>query len=586
MKWVIFLALGVLVGVSFLPVEATQPTPFADPSFSRFFAQAGASGQKLLWGGAPLVSLVEPYADAAGSRRLVQYFDRGRMELDAATGAVTQGLLVRELTSGAVQVGDDAFTQRSPANIPIMATSANAGQDAGPTYADFAVAALSRSPNRTVSPDGVLDDWLLPGGKVLTGPVPVVAIAAIYVDVTGHNVPDVFAAWFATEPFGTLSWQQALGYPVSEAYWVQADGADHLVQLFERRVVVYTPRAASSEQFAVTNVGRHYFRWRYGDEPGEEQRRLIAEPAADVSADLVAPLGYSASVVLTNVTDITDLAIGPDSRVLIAHASGTISALAPGAGAEVPLVSGLQNPVAVASVGSTIYVVDSAGLHRFEDLDADGIIDVSHPPIALPFDPATVIAAPGPNECLYIGGVEATHARSGFATVMRWDAVTEQLDLVPVTFSANAAFVLDVSGSIWAADADGELVRFTLNELTRGVLSLQGIAAPTPTADTARAATLVRAIRDLLLYRPDGTIGDPLRDMLALVSDADGGRLVRLQPAAADASATATPASDLAGSIVDFVTGFRDPVAVVAGLDGSLYVADDGRAVLYRITPQ
>ena len=102
------------------------PSPHHSPtSFSRYFARATPSGQALLWGGAPLTSIVEPYTDAPGNRRLVQYFDRGRMELDAATGEVSQGLLVRELISGTIQLGAETFVQGTPADIPIMATSAN-----------------------------------------------------------------------------------------------------------------------------------------------------------------------------------------------------------------------------------------------------------------------------------------------------------------------------------------------------------------------------------------------------------------------------------------------------------------------------
>ena len=72
MKWVLLLTAGVLIGVSFLPVEATQPTPFADPSFERVFNRTGnvAGVQALLWGGQPLETLVEPYTGAPGNRRV------------------------------------------------------------------------------------------------------------------------------------------------------------------------------------------------------------------------------------------------------------------------------------------------------------------------------------------------------------------------------------------------------------------------------------------------------------------------------------------------------------------------------------
>lgn len=584
MKWVLLLTVGVLIGVSFLPVDATQPTAFADPSFSRYFSRTAPAGQALLWGGSPLVSLVEPYSGALGNRRLVQYFDRGRMELDAATGEVTQGLLVREMTSGAVQLGDESFAPRSPAEIPILATSANGGVDAGPTYADFAAISLTPAENQTDDRNAVLSSWLLPGGEVVSSTPPAIANPVLYVSETGHNIPDVIAAWLAGDPFGSLTWQDALGLPISEAYWIKADGQDRLAQLFERRVVVYSPELAAGEQFTLTNAGRHYYRWRYGGEPGSGTGAQLAsagEPSTN--SGLVLPQGYQVETVLTNATDIIDLAVAPDGRVLVVHASGTVTAIDADRTGETVLMSGLVRPVAVVSVDTTIYAVDSAGLHRYRDVDGDGSIDDVEPPISLPLDPTSVIAAAGPGGTLYVGGLEPG-ASSDLITLLRWDAANERFDRVPATFDADGAFTIDIGGSIWAADPSGELVRFSQDEPTQGMLSLEGLVAPTPTpADTS--AEPRRVIRDLLLYAPDGTIGDPLSDMLALVSDPAGGRLVRLRPSNDTSSGVATATNQLSGAIVDFITGFGDPVAVVAGLDGCLYVADDGSGVLYRIRP-
>lgn len=581
MKWVLFVTLGVLIGVSLLPVEATQPTSFADPSFQRYYARTGPTVRTLLWGGPPLLSIVEPYVGAPGNRRLVQYFDRGRMELNQATGEVTQGLLVRELATGLVQVGDDAFTQDAPAAIPIMATSANGGEDAGPTYADFGLHTLERAEDRTRAVPSGITAWLLPGGEIVASPAPAAVAPALYVEQTGHNLPDVFAAWLASDPFSPLSWHEALGYPISEPYWVQAGGAARLVQLFERRVIVYTPSAPEGERFTLTNVGRHYYRWRYGDDPSATTRpRQPVAPESDRSSGLVLPDGYQVTTVLTEATDIVDLAVAPDGRVLVAHASGTVTVVDAEGAKETPLLEGLNGPVAVVSVNTTIYVVDSAGLHRIHDHDGDGTIDAIAAPVALPFDVRSIVLSAGPEGMLYLAGVERGAAPSGQALVMRWDEARATLERVPAFFDADGIFVVDVSGVLWAAEPAGELVRITLDARADGVLSLQGIGAPTPTG-AVQPAGVHRAIRDLILYRPDGAIGDPMHDMLALVRDAEGGRIVRLRPA----SSRTPTATTLSGAIVDFITGFSDPVAAVAGLDGSLYVADDGRGVLYRITP-
>ena len=75
------------------------------------------------WGPAPLASGMEPYADApdGSGMRLVQYFDKSRMEINNPNGDksnpfyVTNGLLTVELISGQMQIGDFTFENRKPA---------------------------------------------------------------------------------------------------------------------------------------------------------------------------------------------------------------------------------------------------------------------------------------------------------------------------------------------------------------------------------------------------------------------------------------------------------------------------------------
>ena len=63
-------------------------------------------------------------------------------------------------------------------------------------------------------------------------------------------------------------WVYLAGYPISEAYWVTAriGGQQYavLVQLFQRRVLTYTPAFAPQWQVQMGNVGQHYHTWRYG----------------------------------------------------------------------------------------------------------------------------------------------------------------------------------------------------------------------------------------------------------------------------------------------------------------------------------
>src|SRR4051812_15936811 len=109
-------------------VPATAATAFASEKFAAQWQQ----GEALLtnfWG--PLATArdgrLEPYAEGTAGpvcppgqvcpavlmqgQRLVQYFDKARMEQTTPSGSVTNGLLTVEMLSGRVQTGDTTFEQ-------------------------------------------------------------------------------------------------------------------------------------------------------------------------------------------------------------------------------------------------------------------------------------------------------------------------------------------------------------------------------------------------------------------------------------------------------------------------------------------
>ncbi|HZG66302.1 MAG TPA: hypothetical protein VEZ12_06135, partial [Herpetosiphonaceae bacterium] len=87
----------------------------------------------------------------------------------------------------------------------------------------------------------------------------------------GHHLPNVFAAYLNELP---LPWVFVMGYPITEPYWVRAgirgQATDVLVQIFERRVLTYTPSNPAAFRVEMGNVGQHYFRWRYNAAPWEQ----------------------------------------------------------------------------------------------------------------------------------------------------------------------------------------------------------------------------------------------------------------------------------------------------------------------------
>ena len=119
---------------------------FADPAFERVWQRNDRpiaeqrANRSWTWGPHGLMARTEGYIQSASGLRQVQYFDKGRMEVNDPRGDrnsqwfVTTGLLVIELISGRTQIGDSQFVQHSPANIPIAGDQSDPN---APTYASF-----------------------------------------------------------------------------------------------------------------------------------------------------------------------------------------------------------------------------------------------------------------------------------------------------------------------------------------------------------------------------------------------------------------------------------------------------------------
>ncbi|WP_152541303.1 hypothetical protein [Kallotenue papyrolyticum] len=242
--------------------------------------QQGSAQRSWLWGPAPWRTTVEPYQESPGGERLVEYYDKARMEISRPEGNradrwfVTNGLLVKELVSGQLQVGDARFEPRAPAEIPIAGDPAD---NPAPSYRAFgAVASLNndrRAPERSGQEViATLDANGTPGADS-TLARPETRIAR-YEATLGHNLPAVFWRFMQAQPD---DWLFAFGYPISEPYWVRArvGGVETwvLTQLFERRVLTYTPANPRDYQVEMGNVGQHYYRWRYGAAPWEQADR-------------------------------------------------------------------------------------------------------------------------------------------------------------------------------------------------------------------------------------------------------------------------------------------------------------------------
>ena len=280
------IAASLLLLGSILQAGAVAP---ANEYFQRTWArtdQPVVSGQAVrtwMWGPEGFTGqLTEPYAESPGGQRSVQYFDKARMEITSPGGDsgsiwyVTNGLLVGELISGRLQLGDASFSQRQPAAVNVAGDADDAG---GPVYASF-TALLDAAPAAAGS---LLTKRVNRAGQITDDPslgAQGQSIALID-DVTNHAIAAPFwnfmtssgAVWdgnaYITAPLFENAYF-ATGRPISEAYWanVKVGGTyqDVLMQCFERRCLTYNPANAPEWQVEAGNVGRHYHAWRY-DEP-------------------------------------------------------------------------------------------------------------------------------------------------------------------------------------------------------------------------------------------------------------------------------------------------------------------------------
>jgi enterochelin esterase-like enzyme len=225
----------------------------------------------------------EPYN---GTTRKVQYFDKARMEVNDPGGNpqdlfyVTTGLLVKELVTGNRQDGTDSFTALAPSQVQVAGDNNAGGANAiSPVYASFKNIGTFAGTANPAAPGAVINSRIDRAGEVSAFTPPEQRLNSGYDPVTGHNIADVFEH-FANQ--GGLVWNGSafvqgqlffgnplyvLGRPLVEPYWTKAVVAgqerDVLVQLFERRVLTYTPANPAAYRVEMGNVGQHYYRWRY-----------------------------------------------------------------------------------------------------------------------------------------------------------------------------------------------------------------------------------------------------------------------------------------------------------------------------------
>ncbi len=247
----------------------------------------------------------EPYQESPGGSRQVFYYDKGRLEItnpqidNNNEYYATSGLLLREMITGQVQLGDSNLSQREPANV-VLAGDNPPLLETAPTYADLAELVSFdgswKSADLTGTTAGL---FLIKGGTVDSSFTRFSNIKyGQYDATTGHNVADIFLKFMnSSGPIfdGSRTVNGPLynplfvfGRPISEPYWTQVtvSGTKRyvLLQAFERRLLTYTPENSPEFQVELGNIGRAYYQWRYGQ----------AGPAPAIDPDYTRPVSTPA----------------------------------------------------------------------------------------------------------------------------------------------------------------------------------------------------------------------------------------------------------------------------------------------------
>lgn len=280
------------------PPTSGSPPPangsFADMAFRRVWERTdlpvahgapGLQARSWIWGDQPFTGgFREQYVDAPGGTRLVQYFDKSRMEITNPDDPrdqwyVTNGLLVVELMTGQLQVGDTRFEDRAPADVAVAGDPEDSNPTA-PTYRTLQTIAYPVNPQPAPRRSGQLVTTVLTrDGQTYDEPglARYNVVLDTYDTQLGHNVPQVFTRFFAQQGlvYEEGSYVQGklmdalfvVGLPISEPYWthVRVGGIEKnvLIQAFQRRVLTYTPDNDPAWRVEMGNVGQHYLRWRY-----------------------------------------------------------------------------------------------------------------------------------------------------------------------------------------------------------------------------------------------------------------------------------------------------------------------------------
>jgi hypothetical protein len=284
MRRLLLTATMLILMLSAMPASAA--TSFASPAFQMQW-QKGEASIPNFWGPLSLAhdGQQEPYKEAPNGQRLVQYFDKARMELtNPSSGVVTNGLLTVELMTGKVQLGDATFEQRTPARINV---AGDPGSD-GLTYSDLTGAPVKQGTGYAYA-NGMFTTTTQDIG-----------------DAQRNGLFQPFASFI--DQVGLLTVGLPVSGPISTRVRIGGVAQGVVVQAFERRVLTLAGELPNT-RIEFGNIGQHYYTWRYATTTSTPVPAPAATtPVPTPGASQVPPTGASIPGDIYNCADFASQA--------------------------------------------------------------------------------------------------------------------------------------------------------------------------------------------------------------------------------------------------------------------------------------
>jgi hypothetical protein len=309
----------------------TQPV-FAAPDAAAVFQQrwqqhdqlvaSGQASRSWTWGPQPLTGIVQDEYQVPDTlewrSRNVQYFDKGRMEINDPEGDadalwyVTSGRLPVDLMLAKTRYRP--YHQWKDSYI-----TAIGDPDNFPTYLDLQPLYESPGQPRAERLNQPATDMLEPDLSISRFEEYVRDPATIlHQGQNGHLVPQAFLDFMNQQGpllrdgrrvYGRIYEPLYIfGLPVTPAVWVRAQvgGVSRpvLFQVFERRLLSYNPANSSAFQVEMGNVGAHYYDWLTNPDSSREYN-YETEDGTRVAA------ARDPNVIYTLEVDVKNISVGP-----------------------------------------------------------------------------------------------------------------------------------------------------------------------------------------------------------------------------------------------------------------------------------